>query len=457
MKITPHVNLLKSLRGERVDYRLLIGEGVDNAFDAGAKRVGVFIDDDEVTFQDDGRGITQDRIASIVSLGDHGPMSTTALGRFGIGIKSQAVNAGETFSLVSVSRDGRVKLRVNWRQILKSGEWEVDDPRWTPVPVGAQTGTTITISQLRKAPRLPIEKLIDDVALRFHPALASGCSLSINDRNVGLLAEPKMTDVIERQLTLSGQRSAHLRAGILCGPSPLNKVHVAYKHRVIMPASSVGCDSFGGLTKMFARVQLSGPWSLARFKDDLTNEGEREELEDAVGEALQPILEKCNSASMSARLAQIGSLVNDLVPPHIAGARPKRQKEAAELEEKKKRKRETGEVDRKKAELGGPARERRNTDRLLITFDGVADHDGVGEFQPGRPHRVNLSKDHPYIARLIQYRDQDLAVMALYAMAISIFEHGLQDLRNELPMQFGVRIANLLKLQEGESSAGAVA
>ena len=39
MDITPYTNFLKSLRGQRVDYVVLAGEGVDNAFDAGASRV----------------------------------------------------------------------------------------------------------------------------------------------------------------------------------------------------------------------------------------------------------------------------------------------------------------------------------------------------------------------------------------------------------------------------------
>jgi len=40
MDITPKVNLLRSFRGTRVSYPHLIGEGVDNAFDAGAARAG---------------------------------------------------------------------------------------------------------------------------------------------------------------------------------------------------------------------------------------------------------------------------------------------------------------------------------------------------------------------------------------------------------------------------------
>lgn len=57
MYINPDVNLLKSLRGERTNYADLIGEGVDNALDAGASTVRVDLDADSVRFEDDGQGI----------------------------------------------------------------------------------------------------------------------------------------------------------------------------------------------------------------------------------------------------------------------------------------------------------------------------------------------------------------------------------------------------------------
>ena len=78
MDITPHVNLLKSLRGDRVDYVLVAGEGIDNAFDAGAKSISIIVNDDEISFADDGVGITQDRVAAIFSLGDHGAKALPA-------------------------------------------------------------------------------------------------------------------------------------------------------------------------------------------------------------------------------------------------------------------------------------------------------------------------------------------------------------------------------------------
>src|SRR3982750_1178306 len=107
LDITPHVNLLRSYRGEKIDYCLLVGEGVDNAFDAGASRVDVFFGPESITINDNGSGVSKGRLSSLFSLGEHGPLSTTQLGRFGIGIKAQAINAGDIFRVVSTSTDGR--------------------------------------------------------------------------------------------------------------------------------------------------------------------------------------------------------------------------------------------------------------------------------------------------------------------------------------------------------------
>lgn len=452
MDITPHVNLLRSLRGERINYVLLAGEGIDNSFDAGATLVEITMDDDEISFQDNGSGILRKNITSLFSLGEHGPMTTTQLGRFGVGIKSHAVNAGNIFRIISTSIDGRVKVEVDWRSVLKSGVWKIDDPRWSPVSGKTQTGTTITISDLRTA-KSPLggwpAQIAGKAAEIFYPAIAEGQIISINGQQIELLPEPRMTHVVEQQIPLSDGRSAHLRAGILANPSKLNKVHVAYRHRVIMPSSNLGCKQYAGLTKMFARLQLAGPWHLAKFKDDLTDEDEREELEDAVFEVLKPILERVSSASLSAKVQEISQILNERIPPELATSRPKHKKERGCLSGKK-RKREQGEVAPEKSDPLGPARSRRTPrDSLLITFDGVDEQDGIGTFQPGRPHRVNLSRDNQYIAKLLEYRDQQLAIDSLLAIALAIFEegHGRDQLRL---VEFGKRIANLMSLQTSQ-------
>jgi hypothetical protein len=80
-----------------------------------------------------------------------------------------------------------------------------------------------------------------------------------------------------------------------------------------------------------------------------------------------------------------------------------------------------------KSDPGGPAKSNRPPkNQLTITFDGIAADDGIGAFVPGRPHRVNLSRDDPYMARLIAVKDQQFAAEAILIIALQIFVHGME-------------------------------
>jgi hypothetical protein len=451
MDITPKVNLLKSLRGRRFDPVRLAGEAVDNAFDASARSIKIKIAADEISFIDDGVGITLDRIASLFSLGDHGAMTTTQLGRFGVGIKSQAVNAGDALLVDTISRDGRYLARVNWRALLESNQWIIDNPRRLPLRVGSPTGTRIAINELRKRTGAGIDRVRDELAVRFHPALIEGRVIELNGDPITPLAEPDLLDVIECQISLSKGRGAHLRGGILAEASKLNRVHVGYRHRVIMPHSPLGWGDYGGTNRMFARLQLSGPWHLAEFKDDLPDEEERSELEEAVHRALLPVLEKVSVASFDARIDEISQRINDLLPPEIAAARP-RKTGAQKMPTGRRQQRDAGRVSPDRSDPGGPAKAmQQKFGRLLISFDGDPEEDGIGTCRHvGKQYRVDLAKDSPLVARLIEHRDQEVAAQSLLAIALMIYEQGRQQVQPDIPElfgPFGKRIANLLATQ----------
>ena len=373
-------------------------------------------------------------------------MTTTQLGRFGMGIKVQAVNAGDVLDITSVSADGRVRVQADWRAIIKSSRWQIPEARWLPYVVGTPTGTLLSISKLRPS-RYDAEKMRWQLGMRFHPALIAGRRIILNGQEIAAVPDPDMSDIVSAHLVLSDGRTAKLHAGILTQPSKLRGVHVTFRHRVIMPESNVGCDNYSGLSKMFARLVIDGPWHLGHFKNDLTDEDEREELEVAVLEVLRPILEKVDQASMSARVNEMRDLLNDMLPADL-GARPKGQ---GTKKEGKKREPKTGEVAAEQSLPSGPAKSKRQPKNLLtITFDGVAEDHGIGNFEPGRPHRVNLSKDDPLIARLLRAREQRLALDALYAQAICLYVQGIQEhqmLGRDMFDGFGKQVAALLAKQ----------
>jgi hypothetical protein len=222
-----------------------------------------------------------------------------------------------------------------------------------------------------------------------------------------------------------------------------------------MPSSTTGCAEYGGINKMFARLQLSGTnWHLGRFKDDLPDQLERDELEESVLERLTPILEKCSTASISAKLAEMTVRVNELVPDALSPRRPHHLTPPRNRRGKKQGK--SGYVDPESSDDGGPAkgpRQLKPKDTLLITFDGNdADH-GIGVLQPGRTNRVDLASDNTLVADLLAHRDMSMAARALNALAFCIYEQGLSIREPELPYAtFGQRVSHHLKVDDVELS-----
>ena len=453
MKMPPHVNILHSYRAGRMIYLHLVCEGIDNSFDANARMVQIDLGEQEVVFRDDGIGITRDRYTSIFRLGEHGEMNTTKLGRFGVGLKVQAINAGDYLEVISDSRDGHMVAHADWPEVEKT-DWDFDEPVWSELKIVDKTGTKIRIAELRSKPELDkLDALIDGVAVRFYPALAEERRIAINGRKVPLLADPKMKDTIDCKLTFSNDRSARLHAGILLQPSktnPLNRVHVGYGHRIIMPNSTLGCKEYGGgADKMFARLQLYGFWELSTYKNDLPNDAERAELDEAVFEKLCPLLEQCRTQHISQRIKDLTLAINKGLPENLRAVRPPRAVNPQRRKGPKRGKR-GGKTDSEENKPG-PARTAREP-KLLITLEGNYEEHGIGWFDStSRPYRVDLAKDHPQIKALIDNQDRELAENQLRMLGVTLYHEGRQWLKpqRELDeMPFGKKVADTLNLND---------
>jgi hypothetical protein len=308
----------------------------------------------------------------------------------------------------------------------------------------------IGISDLRRSPLPHVARIREELAQRFYPAIAAGKRIVVNGVAIELLPEPAMSDIVESHLTLSEGRSAQVRGGILVDPrGRLNRVHIAYAHRVIMPQSTVGCGGLAGLNSMFARVQISGPWRLARYKDDLPDEDERDELEEAVFAVLEPVLRKCSKEAISARVQHILDVVNERIPDDLKPSQPRKKNPQNRVGDKAGRPSNLAkDADNKEGPARSPQRRPRH-EELRITGDGIAERHGIGRFEKGRPSRVDLSLDHPFIARLFEHRDEELAYSAILMIAFSIYQEGLCRYSATLfDEEFGVRVAKTFAMQE---------
>lgn len=458
MRRPPKASLLNAFRAERVNHALVIGEAIDNSFDAGARNIAIIYDAQRIAFKDDGVGLDERRLDALYTLGGHAEMATTALGMYGIGIKIQAVNAGDRLKIESTALiDGIARsfiVEIDWRKLEKT-DWDYPDPYWTPTLIGAATGTKIEITHLRPARRQSNSQIIDDIAKRFQPAIASGARILFNDIWVPLLDEPNLSSRVECHLTF-GERRAHVVAGILHEPSKLWGTNVGFQHRMVLMNDTLGTDGYGGITKMFARVTLSGPddktrnWHLNKFKDGLANQTEFDELEAALGEILAPILQQCETQAFDARIDGIEEWINANLPPDKIAARPKRKKPrvaSLELPEPPPGvKKPPREIPPDNADIGkGPTQSRATQkDKLRVEFvDALEDH-AIALFKAGRPDRVLLARDNPTIATLLHYRDEKFARAILRDFALVFYAEATY--KPDMFQPFGSFVAQLLAM-----------
>jgi hypothetical protein len=462
MRVTPHIHMLRAVRDSgRPDYVALSCEAIDNSFDASANKVEISLSEECLKFTDDGIGVTLDRIPMLFTFGGHAAMKTTGIGRYGYGITAQTLRFGDILSVRTRAEDGCWTSSANWRDMLVAADdraWEIPDPVHKPHNIGDLTGTTVEVRQLRNGlPKFKDETVRNQIAMRFHPALVDGKTIVLNGTPVAPLPEPQMTDVIDCRLQLSEGRSADLRAGILrTTPSPLNQVHIGYRHRVIIPKSSLGCGNFGGISRLFARVQLHGHWNLGVYKDDLPDEGQRSELDIAVNARLLPLLEKCQEAGFDAKLDRIEASINSKLPEEMA-ARPRRSKQARSTDGEKFGRHGGKVAPDKTTDEEGPAKTRRSRPSpvLLITLEECAEQDGVGAADRTNPsqHRVRLARDNSTIKLILDSTDEKAAVQSLLTIALCIYraDRGSQA---ELPFEaFGQSVAKLLAIQDQEDIA----
>lgn len=423
-EMPPDTHMLSSLMTQhRGHYSAMVHELVDNGWDAGATEIDLQVRPTLIQAEDNGCGITRGRIDAAVRLGAHAAMSTTQLGRFGIGMKLHAISAGDELHIASTSSDGHVRREVNWAAMLRLGRWAYEKPVWGPVR--GNTGTRITVKKLRWKPASinDVNKIRTSLAETFYPALAERRMIRLNDDPIPVLAEPALRDVIEATITLESGKGAHVRGGMLVHrDSLLYQVQVSYKHRVIMAKCAFGCGDHSGLHSMFARVTLIGPWELGQFKNEIVD-SDADELEAELEQLLKPILEQCSSQSLSAKLDDIESRLNEMLPPEMKPSRPPKQGEKKKTDEKNKRKpKKKGKLYTSgvEAETGPTTTAKRKEVKITFEDNLVLEH-GYGRCLDGKPFRIELAKDNPHVASLLHHRDEILATQSLYQIAMMLY------------------------------------
>lgn len=313
---TPACHFLYSLAvNVKLDFADATQELIDNALDAKATVVTIFLKKGNFRITDNGIG-TKDltcfvRYGKSVSQGD-GDKS----GIWGVGVK-EAVKAIGGFDnrtkTLCVARymsvvDGiRRALKVDWTKQAASSTWDLP-PTQEQKADGHERETYIDISgpNVREW-KGGMDVLAERFGRIYETALRDGKRIVIQTPNktieVKPFEPPDLTNVIKGWVDCDG-RKAYVRAGIIkkgqknSGSQPLTYMH---GYRAIM-FTDAGCD-FAGRHNIYGTVTLDNSWARAKNKNAIADDAE--ELYEAVRNLLSPLAPKVEELGIEMSYAAV--------------------------------------------------------------------------------------------------------------------------------------------------------
>lgn len=321
--ITPHTNLIESIRQQNLPWTTIFGELIDNSLDAGANRVAIEFTKDNCVITDDGKGCDDLRV--MLAPGARKDHATTELGRYGIGAKDAAISAADTISIESVCNGVVRSVSCSWKVIAKSGEWKVADPMVSAT--SAPSGTKIILSACRKV--WSFDNLVEDLQFRYTPAIKRGKQILIRTKTKGEckpLAEfvyPALDRHTVRDVVVAGNK-ARVTMGIVPDGVKFSRrgMSISYGYRVILQNTAIG---FGGkpVPGLVGICELGDGWELSKNKTEVTKN--IDELGDAIASAFADLIEHASQRSQSIQFDNVAKELNTILED-IGGCKDKKAK-----------------------------------------------------------------------------------------------------------------------------------
>jgi hypothetical protein len=459
--IGPSPELLRSIVEQSgVNWKLAMGELIDNAFDAGATHVELVFEGSgknaKFTACDNGAGCPD--LTTILSLGRHTKTSSTKLGRFGVGAKDAMLWIGRTESNVSIAsthggehnRKTRT-ARVDWTELMRSGQWDIPREDFTErAAEPGEQGTVICVrsSHMRKAPHgQDWANLVDEIGYIYAPAIKAGRQITLKPPGHKGVPQPVTRyqlpplepGHIDTEIEVAGRR-ARVYVGIVKRGEPNRRAGITYTYnfRVIVPASAYGCGEYS-FSRIAGIVDLGEGWSLSKNKDRIA--ANEEELYEAVFRACEPLLRRAEVAGQQLESAafeqSVNAALNEALRGGGTGSPDAKAKRGKGDEQGAKNPTGTGRKHKRaENEQDGKTFSRKYAGPFRIEFDDSVEGK-FGTFAP--PNRVILYSRHPFIRDARASRNASTIVMA----ACSILASGsLTGEQLPLPKIRGTREGN---------------
>lgn len=321
---------IAATRAKHYEWTHILGELIDNAFDAGAMRVSITLDGRKLTVEDDGNGC--DDIARMLTMGKHSRTQTTKLGRYGVGLKDAAWWVGGPTRIETNHHGKSHRLRLNWDTL---SSWSAP----SPVAVDAvRSGTIIEFEGISKSRRWPDGErqtaMLKELAFLYSPAIKSGRQIVFKRGKVQQTLEryelPPLSEVVDAEISVEG-KTARVHVGIIADGATTTRPGISYTHAFrVINHSALGCGGLGS-SRIAGWVSLDKGWALARNKDDIT--AFKEDLGAAVFAVIGPLVDK---ASKDALTIKSKSLAEQLTNS-FRGIVGESEAEAKERRDSKKR------------------------------------------------------------------------------------------------------------------------
>lgn len=432
--IAPHGNLLKSIAEQNLHWKEVLGEVIDNSFDAGATSVEVVFGSikngrhQSVSVIDNGSGCSN--VLAMLTLGGREQHKTTRLGRFGVGLKDFLLWCGGVEASVSItSVHGKRKRHVGicWSDVIARNDWDLGEDAVSEAAVGpgARGGTTVTVRPVKRS--LPSGKdwdsLLDTVGYTFSPAIRAGCQISFKRDGkdsvpvpVRRWELPELEEVVKDVLDVGGKK-VRIHVGIVKQGIKNTRPGLTYwhGHRVIVPATSSGC---GGMdtSRIAGVVELSDGWVLTKNKDNISHDAER--LYESVLERIRPLLLKAEVSAhcleIDALRAATESLVNGIVfgdkeaDPDSKAKRGEGDKSGTQQPTGKGKRHQSAKNQQPGRTFGG-----RRCSSLSIQFGPMVD-EKIGRFDDAG--RIYIDEENPIVVQA--RREKNHLAIALIALSI---------------------------------------
>lgn len=426
----PEPGLLLTFANANLAWWKVLGEWIDNAFDAKAKTISFDIDKKSIRISDDGNGAPN--LKAFVSLGGHVRHTSTRLGRYGIGSKHAALWVASEASSIHVRsvHAGRVAmLSVNWLEFARR-DWHFKKVSYVPAQPHDR-GTVIDITSdksIRELPRQPkFGELIEQLGYLYAPALRQGLQIKITRQNrtvtvAGWQPPPFDGDVVNATVMVAG-RSVKITCGVVHPDIANPRAGFTYYHawRVIEPSSANGCGNYNA-SHICGWVEVNNEWPLTTLKDGLG--GDRDALFAAVEEVCREVLKRGDAVTSSLRSHQFESAINErlqgMLANQIAKATAKAKRHPG-IEHGTKEPTNTDRQHRraKNEQPGSRFPSSTTSGGLTIGYTRLGTPHRVGEFK--RPSQILLNTDNEWVTQL--RRDENADAILAIAVSLIVFEH----------------------------------